>query len=262
MVVSLDEKSLLESLNLTSSQVKVYLALICHGPSKVSQISKYSGIHRTHLYQILHALENQGLTERNLANGVFTPVPLKEALEMVIWQKRQELEKVEATAKAISDASKPQTLTEKKPEIVLLTNPYQISKKIQSSIEDSRETVCLMQMWSRFQQVWEHYYESLTEAMTKGVKIKQIVEYPEDKQQGQRFLTKRAFSNPNLQIRFVSKTGGNFVIIDDEKILLSTSAEKKIPVARPMIFSNYKGLLEPMQNYFSVTWENAFKGFE
>ncbi len=257
MVVSLDEESLLNSLDLTPSQVRVYLALIYNGPSKVSQISKNSGIHRTHLYQILHSLETTGLVERNLVDGSFTPLPLKDALEMVIQQKHQEIEKIQATAKAIEDASRPELHSEKKQEMLLLTNYFRIHKKILFSSENARKTIYLMHRWPRFLQFWEHYSEICSKAMAKGVTIKQIVEYPDDNLQAQRFLSKKVFSTPLFQVRLIPKTCGNFVIIDDETILVSTSSEKKLLGTEPLIFSNYNGLLDTMTHYFSVTWSSG-----
>ncbi len=257
MIVSLEEENLLNSLGLTPSQIRVYLALIYNGPSKVSQLSKNSGIHRTHLYQILHSLAANGLVEKNLVDGFFVPLPLKDALEMVIQQKHQELEKIKETAKAISDASQPKLHSEKRQEMILLTNSYQISKKIQKCSETAHKNIYLMHSWTRFLQFWTFYAETYSNVMTRDVTVKQIVEYPEDKVHAQRFLNQKIFSHPSFQIRFVSKTGGHFVIIDDEKIFVCTSAEKKILGAVPLIFSNYKGLLEAMETYFSVTWEKG-----
>jgi sugar-specific transcriptional regulator TrmB len=257
LVVSLEEESLLNSFGLTPSQVRVYLTLTYNGSSKVSQISKNSGIHRTHLYQILHSLEAAGLVEKNLVDGFFTPLPLKDALDMVIQQKQKELKTIEATAKTIVDNSKTSLSIEKKPEMLLLTNGCQISKKIQKCTEKASKTIALMQSWTRFLLFWSYYSETYSAAMARGVIVKQIVEYPEDKQQARQFLSQKIFSNPLFQVRFVSKTGGNFVIVDDEKVLVSTSAEKKILREAPLIFSNYKGLLETMKNYFSVTWANG-----
>jgi sugar-specific transcriptional regulator TrmB len=256
-VVSLEGESLLSSLGLTVTQSKVYLALVCNGPSKVTQISKDSKIHRAHLYQILRSLESNGLVEKNFADGSFSPMPLKEALEMLIKQKRKEIEKLEATAKIISNVSKHQLKLETTPEMLLLTNQTQILKKVQSIIKNSEISIYHMHSWNRFLRLWHNYYEDFSDAMTRGVTIKQIVEFPMDKMQAQSFMAKHVFSDSLCNIRFVPKTGGNFSIIDDQKIVISTSAEKSITDVPPIVTSNYQGLLEILKNYFSLIWENG-----
>jgi sugar-specific transcriptional regulator TrmB len=258
VLFSLDEERLLNSLGLTATQAKVYLALVYSGPSKVTEISKNSGIHRAHLYQTLHSLESCGLVERNLSNGVFTPTPLKDALDMLLEQKHKEMEKIEATAKAIAGSPKKEsTQKAETPEILLLTNKIQILKKADSFSMSAKETLCLMHSWNRFLQLWENYSITFSDAMARGVKVKQIIECPEDKVQLQSVLRRPVFSNPLFEARLIQKNGGNFTIVDGEKISISTVTEKMVLGQAPMLFSNYKGLLDALKNYFEQTWKNA-----
>jgi sugar-specific transcriptional regulator TrmB len=251
------EEILLNDLGLTFSQVKVYLSLIYNGPSKVSQISKTTGIHRAHLYQILQSLQYAGMVEKNLANGIFTSINLKEALEMLIEQKHQEIAKMEATAKTITNITKNAPKTEKAPEIFLLTNKAQILKKAGFYHENAKKTICLMHGWNRFLQLWQNYSVTFSNALARGVAIKQIVELPVDKTNAKSFLSNPAFSSPLFEGRFISENGGNFTLFDDEMMLISTSTEKAVLGETPMLFTNYKGLLEVMRNYFMETWANA-----
>jgi sugar-specific transcriptional regulator TrmB len=257
MVISLGEENLLNSLGLTTTQAKVYLSLVYNGPSKVSQISKNSGIHRAHLYQILRSLESTGIVEKNLPDNTFNPMPLKETLEMLIKQKHQEIENLEATAKAISEIGKPELKLVNSPEMMLLTNQKQIIKKFQSVMQRAEKSIYHMHSWTRFIRLWHNGCDDFSDALARGVEIKQIVEIPDDKSQAQNFLAKHVFSNPLFEIRFVPKTVGNFSIIDHKKILLSTSAEKTISDIPPVIKSNYEGLLEVLENCFSFTWESG-----
>jgi sugar-specific transcriptional regulator TrmB len=257
MVISLGEESLLNSLGLTATQTKVYLALVYNGPSKVSQISKNSGIHRAHLYQILRSLESTGIVEKNLPDNTFNPMPLKETLEMLIKQKHKEIEKLEATAKTIGEITKHELKLQNTPEMLLLTNQKQIVKKIQTIMQGAEKSIYQMHSWSRFIRLWHNCCDDFSDAFARGVEMKQIVEVPDDKTQAQNFLAKHVFSHSSFNIRFVPKTTGNFSIIDAKKIILSTSAEKTISDIPPIITSNYEGLLEVLENYFSLTWESG-----
>jgi sugar-specific transcriptional regulator TrmB len=251
------EEKLLNDLGLTVSQVKVYLSLINDGPSKVSQISKNTTIHRAHLYQILHSLEYAGLAEKNLANGIFKATPIKNALTMLIEQKHQEMAKIEATAKTITTITKNELKTDKTPEIFLLVNKVQILKKAGYYHENAKKTIYLMHSWNRFLQLWQNYSATFSNAIARGVTIKQIIECPEDKTKIKSLLSNPAFSSPLFEGRFIYENGGNFTLFDDEMMLVSTSTEKAVLGETPMLFSNYKGLLEVMKNYFSETWKTA-----
>ncbi len=258
MVVSLEEKKLLETLGLTSSQVRVYLSLIYDGPSKVGQISKNSKIHRTHLYQVLHSLEAAGLVEKNLSDSSYNPMPLKDALEMLINQKNQEIARIEAVAKTIGDVSTPDLKQETNPELIITTNKNQILNKFESNINSAKKTIYHMHSWNRFLILWHNHCETFSKVMARGVVIKQIVEIPEDTSQIQNYLGKHVFSDTLFNVRFVPKTGGNFSIIDEQKILISTSAERKISQVPPVISSNYLGLIEAMKK--TIFWLHGKTG--
>ncbi|XHH09472.1 MAG: TrmB family transcriptional regulator [Candidatus Bathyarchaeia archaeon] len=259
MVISLEEKNLLETLGLTTSQVRVYLALIDNGPSKVSQIAKDSGIHRAHLYQILRSLESNGLVEKNLSDGIFIPTPLKEALEMLIEQKHKEMATIEEKAKTIIGTPKNELKPENIPEISFITNKMQILRKAGSYSGSAKKTLYLMHSWNRFLQLWEYDSANFSNVMASGVIVKQIVDCPEDKLQLRNFLSKPMFSNPLFELRVIPKNNVNFSIIDEEKISISACTEKKLLGEAPMLFSNYKGLVNVLRNYFLVTWESAQK---
>jgi hypothetical protein len=114
-----------------------------------------------------------------------------------------------------------------------------------------------MHSWNRFSQLWENYSDTFSDAMARGVIIKQIIECPEDKTHLRIFLSKPLFSNPLFEARVIPENSINFTIVDDEKISISTSTEKKVLGEAPMLFSNYNGLLDVLKNYFLVTWESA-----
>lgn len=257
--MSQDEEKVLTNLGLTLSQSKVYLALIHNGPSKVIGIANISGIHRAHLYQILKSLEELGLVEKRLGTGLYTSTPLNEALKTLIKQRQDEIHKVELEAKAIIESHKkiPKTLDDS--EIILTSNKALTLNKAQKYIETATKTLDLMHTWKRFIQLWQHYEVTFESAMKRGVAIRQIVQAPKDSNQAPNFLSKHVFKNKLFELRLIPVTGGNFTIIDDERILISTTQEKENLGETPLLFSNYEGLLGLMQNYFSVSWKNATK---
>lgn len=61
-------------LGLSESELSVYLALFKNNPINGSQLSKASGIPRTRIYDILHAIKQKGMVIEP-TNGQFVPLP-------------------------------------------------------------------------------------------------------------------------------------------------------------------------------------------
>lgn len=57
----MNQKEILQKIGLGSYEADVYLALIEHGPSTVSEIGRYSGLHRPAIYKVLPSLQQKGL---------------------------------------------------------------------------------------------------------------------------------------------------------------------------------------------------------
>ena len=258
-MINQNQEKMLTSLGLTISQARVYLALACSGPSKVADISQSSRIHRTHLYGILRFLEEQGFIEKELKLGVYTAIPLKEAAQFLVGRRKKEISKLESQIEELVDL-RPQKNRDVnvKNEIFLTSNKTYTLNRGRKYLENTELHVDILNTWRRFTQVWHHYETIFEELMNRGVMIRQIVEFPTDRRQGQKILAKPVFKNNNFELRFIPKVGGNFLIIDDKMLLVSTSLEKNLGET-PLLFSNYEGLLGLMQSHYASVWNDACK---
>jgi hypothetical protein len=115
-----------------------------------------------------------------------------------------------------------------------------------------------MHTWRRFSQLWQCYGTTFLDAMSRGVAIRQIVEAPKDSSYTRKFLNKKIFKNKSLELRFVTVTGGNFSLIDNNRLLLSTTTSQENLGETPLIFSNCEGLVRLFQNYFKLSWDSSF----
>jgi sugar-specific transcriptional regulator TrmB len=256
MTIPQSEEEVLTNLGLTSSQAKVYLTLVHNGPSKVMLISKNSGIHRAHLYEILRTMEETGFVEKKLETGMYLATPLKEVAPILIRKKQQEIAKLETDVNKIVEYIPAKTATtENKPEISLTLNRKRTLNMVQRYIENAKCEIELVQTWKRFIQFWEYYEKSLEKATQKGVKIKEVVEFPKDHGKEREFLKRRVFKNRLIELKFVDKTGGNFAIVDNSMLLLSTSQESANLGETPFLLSNYEGLMGLLKDYFELSWQ-------
>jgi sugar-specific transcriptional regulator TrmB len=256
-VVNSDEK-VLTGLGLTSSQARVYLALARSGPSKVTAISQATGIHRTHLYEVLKSLEEHGFVEKQLDAALYTPLPLKDASKSLVKYRQQEISKLESAINEIAEAlPQKHSRSHGKHELSLTSNKNSSLNKGLKYIGMTRMQIDQMHTWRRFTQLWDFFANAYTEALARGVRIRQIVEFPTDSRQAQKILNAPEFSNELLEVKFVSKTGGNMSIFDSKRILISTSQVENLGET-PLLFSDYEGHLGLMQTYFAYSWQHAY----
>lgn len=259
ILVFTNREYLLVSLGLTSSQARIYMALMHNGPSNVASISRISGIHRAHIYSILQSLEKMGFVEKNLKNGTYNASPLKESALVLVKHKQQEITKLETEIKAITDETPKNTPNlEVKPEILLVSNKNRTLSLGQKSFASAKSQLDLMHTWRRFFQLWQYYDTTFADAMSRGVTIRQIVEIPQQTSDMWRFLNRKIFKNRKLELRFVPITGGNFSVIDNNRLLLSTTTSRENLGETPFIFSNCEGPVGLLQNYFELSWKSSF----
>lgn len=260
MIDGIHENTLV-SLGLTSLQARVYLALARNGPLKVAAIAKLSHIHRTHLYEVLRALEERGFVEKQLISGVYCAISLQEVTSVLLNYRRQEITKLETELVAIANTLPPPSTEQTKRKIELVLSPNKASNfaKGHKYIDSAKQQVDQMHTWKRFTQFWAIFEDHMSETMNRGVRIRQIVEMPPDISELQRILQNKIFSNQLFDLRIVNRTGGNVTIIDDSAVFLSTSKGKENFGETPLLFSNYEGLLDLMRNYFDYCWRYGYQ---
>ncbi len=261
-LVFTNREYLLVSLGLTSSQARIYLALMHNGPLNVASISKISGIHRAHIYPILQSLAKMGFVEKNLESGTYSASPLRESALVLVKHKQQEISNLETEINAIKEETPKTTqILEAKPEILLVSNRNRTLSLGQKSFQSATSLLNLMHTWKRFFQLWQYYDTTFANAMSRGVTIRQIVEAPKDTSEmwsARAFLNRKIFKNKQFELRFVPITGGNFSLIDNNRLLLGTTTSQENLGETPFIFSNCEGLVRMMQNYFELSWKSSF----
>lgn len=260
-VTAENEENALVNLGFTSLQARVYLVLAHNGPSKVTAISKLSNIHRTHLYEVLRALEECGFVEKQLVSSLYSATSLEEIVVRLVNHRKEAIVKLESELSAITK-SLPQHSPEqkhKKKELVLSPNKTSNFAKGYKYLDSAKVQIEQMHTWKRFIQLWEIFEDQLSEKLNSGVKVRQIIEIPPDLNQAQRYLNKEVFRSPYFELRFVTRTGGNVTIIDNEKVFMSTSKDKENLGETPLLFSNYEGLLGLMRNYYDYCWQYGFR---
>lgn len=259
-MIAENEMNTLVNLGFTSLQARVYLVLAHNGTLKVTAISRLSHIHRTHLYEVLKSLEERGFVEKQLVSGGYSATSLQEVASALVNYRRQEITKLESDLEAITRTMPQRKKLEQAKKMELVVSPSKTSNfaKGHKYIDSAKLQIDQMHTWKRFTQFWVTFEDHMAETMSRGVRVRQVVELPPDVNQAQKYLAKEVFRNPLFELRLVTKTGGNITIIDDAAVFLSTSKDKEDLGETPLIFSNYEGLLGLMRNYFDYCWRYGY----
>ena len=238
----------------------MYLVLVHNGPSKVSSLSEASGIHRTHLYEVLKSLGERGLVEKALETAVYTALPPTEAAKLLLEMQKKELRRLETEVKKIEEAIPKKTFPKNQRHEIFLTSSktYSFSKS-HKYVTSAVSQVDQMQTWKRFAQLWTIFEQTYADITARGVQVRQIVELPADLSQAESFLKRPIFQNSLIEVRFAPKVGGNATIIDNSRMFMSTTREKENLGETPLIFSDYEGLLGLMITYHEYLWRHGSK---
>ena len=100
MNISDKSRKAMESLGLTSYEIKVYLSLLEQGSMTASDISKISGVPYSKIYEVLNSLDNKVWLESDSSRPQkFYPKSPSTALEAVRLQKENEIKNNEEIIK-------------------------------------------------------------------------------------------------------------------------------------------------------------------
>lgn len=81
-----------KQLGIDTKATDVYLALLAHGPQNISDLSRNSGIERTHIYRLIDKLVEINLieVEREFKRSIVKPAPITN-LQILLSKKEQDL---------------------------------------------------------------------------------------------------------------------------------------------------------------------------
>jgi len=89
------------TLGLSQSEIKTYLALLKHSPANGSQLSRHSGVPRANIYNILTSLINRGMAT-DLNGGFYVPLPPDEFLKRLRLRVDSDIASLEKQIEAVS----------------------------------------------------------------------------------------------------------------------------------------------------------------
>jgi sugar-specific transcriptional regulator TrmB len=152
----------LRDLGFSQYEISCYLALIANHPANGSQLSKFSGVSRSRIYDVLRNMTKKGLV-LELENGLYVPLPPDELMRRV----RDKFESNFSTLKSqLEDAFREPTYEY----IWIIRGHEAVIKKAKEMIASSREEL-YVRLFPKEAEILE---KDLHEASTRGVSVRYI----------------------------------------------------------------------------------------
>ncbi|NWG09709.1 MAG: TrmB family transcriptional regulator [Nitrososphaerales archaeon] len=247
MTITEKARKALKELDLTEYEVKAYVALLEQESRTASQISEYSGIPFSKIYEVLGSLERKGWVEieRGRPNRYY-PKPPSLALEGTRIRIERTLRNNE---KQIFDELQPmyeRRGTRERPEIWIVRGEFNILSKVYETLGRAQEE-SLIAIPLITNEMVDLLSSRLIELSLRGVKTMIMTTKSID----DRTLKKMGFA----EIRVRDQMFGGGVISDGrEVILLLGEKENKVDLA---ISSDHIGLAKFAKNYFEYLWDSS-----
>ncbi|HEX2405840.1 MAG TPA: helix-turn-helix domain-containing protein, partial [Nitrososphaeraceae archaeon] len=175
MDISDKSRKSMESLGLTSYEIKVYLSLLEHGSMTASDISKTSGVPYSKIYEVLNSLENKvWLESASERPQKFFPKSPTTALEAIRLQKENEIKSNEEIIKNELMPIYEKSGIKEKPEIWVVRGLYNIAGKVNEIIQNSQREL-LIALPQIAQEIAKSLQPMLRTLHDKGIRIVVLV---------------------------------------------------------------------------------------
>jgi len=245
-LISGEVKQVLQELGLTEYETRAYLSLLERGAMAATQVSEYSNVPYSKIYETLNSLEKKGWvkSERGRPSQYYPKSP-SEALTAA---KLRLEDTMKGWEQAILNELQPlydKREIKEKPDIWILRGEFNILAKLQEMLDKAKNELMIAAPILT-EPLIKAAFPMFDRLQNKRVKILFLIS-KDVKELGIEEITKIA------EVRSREHMFGGGVIVDGKEALLLLGEEKPSLV----IWSNHVGLVKFAKDYFEYLWNTA-----
>ncbi len=254
-----DYVSTLVDLGLSSTQAKVFLALLKFKILNARTINRLSGVTRPDVYRVLGELEAAGFVEKIIAKPEkFKAIPAKECISTLMQRRINKTQQLQKQADELTSALKENSVqveSDEKLGFVLITGRTAVYARVGKMLQEVQQTICFLGVPPRrLSALFTNCQVDLENALRRNVKCKVILKKSER-------MIQEPFSslgkNSNFSLRFFPEQPKTaFSIWDNKQVLMGTS-QLDTTSPTPILWSNNTSIVSLGQEYFWKTWATA-----
>ena len=260
-------QEILLEFGLTPNQARVYLAAVQLGIAPVSQVSEACGVRREDTYRALAKLQGIGLVQRIMNKPSQVKVlPVEEALtiliknwkesaskkELMLAERKQEFLKYFKTVKIqpIKKESHYELILEKDAVFTRIKDMLETTETKIDAVSSAEEIAKIIPVLS----------ENLLKPRDNQIKVRLILEKPEEKKTLQTGLRKYMSHSFTVEVKYAYKQLSHFAIVDFGNVLFATSREPSIGKL-PYLWTDTLDFVKLLERHFEEIWQ-ASRGIE
>src|ERR671925_373896 len=252
MSISDKSRKAMESLGLTSYEIKVYLSLLEAGSMTASNISKKSGVPYSKIYEVLNSLEDKGWAESDRSRPQkFFPRSPQTGLEAMKMRIENGIKDNESLIMSELMPVYEKRGIREKPEIWVVRGIYNIAAKVSEIIQTSQHEL-LIALPKVAENIAKPIQPMLRMLYERGVRIAVLASEETNTD------TVRAISRI-AEVRLKNNMFGGGVIGDSKQvmILLGEGRTDNMNVEPIAIWAEHTGLAGFAKDYFQYLWADA-----
>ncbi len=248
-------------LGLNNSQAKIYLTLVSLEAANAKKIAQTARIYSGEVYRQIEALQKKGIVEKILHSpNEYKPMPLNEAVRMLIQDKKKEQHEIQQEAKALlKKRCHPEALKDGEHRISIVPkNDYYRNLLSTKEVTNAQKEIIWYTQLERIPIAIINYNEAVKNACTMGeVRWRVIAELNKPTEEAIKCIDNYRKGNPSFEIKFSDSIFGvNFEIYDDKEMNFST--ERMTEFANSQILTtNNEYLIKVIKDYFEFRWNTA-----
>jgi len=244
--ISEEAKRVLQELGLTEYETRAYLALLERGPLAATQVSEYSNVPYSKVYETLNSLENKGWikSEKGRPSQYYPKSPA----EALTAAKLKLEDAMKGWEQAILNELQPlfdKKEIKEKPDIWILRGEFNILAKLQEMLDKTKSELMIAAPVLT-KPLIKAALPMLSNLQNKKVKILLLIS-KDVEELGIEGVADVA------EVRTREHMFGGGVIVDGKEALLLLGEEKPSLV----IWSNHIGLVKFAKDYFEYLWNTA-----
>lgn len=248
----------MKRVGLSPYEASIFVNLACAGEVTAGELARASGVNRVQTYRALESLEARGLVEVTVERPRrFAARAIQDAFDMIIDEKRSELDLVETTLKQVLDAWARLTRGRAGPASIrlqVIKGRPQIYRALRKSVAGAEHEVLAFTTTKGLQRSYRAgINEALVAAMKRGVKARLIM----DISSGNRSLV--ATVARHVPLRHSDGQRGRFILIDRSSILAFLIQDEATirGEAETAIWTNSADFVKAHLEFFEQAWSSG-----
>ena len=254
-----DAVQTLQYLGLSVNQAKVYYTISSTKFLSVNEIKQKSNVPRQDIYRILDSLTDLGLVECSINRPKkYRAISMKEGVSFLLKQKRNEMSKMKKMAEELIEDSRHSSylFSPVDPDFVIIPKNHATILRRGEEISNADTQIDFLISWKRFPRTIETFGDVSRMALENGVKIRVLLEKPENLDHLPQIVDELKAAYPNYELKFISdEPSAVIAIFDKKRVIIDTSTDTEL-AEKPSLLTNNPSLVSIIIDYYERIWDN------